>query len=168
MKHLLFIICIFFLSTVNAQNKGFATVSFGLDFPKKADPAISVFFSGNHEVLRDLALGISGGVVKFPRADRLYFPVAANITIMPGNKSTVSPLIILQPGYGFYNRSESSGPFNFETKGGFTFYGGAGVLLPAGPVKVHFTGGIGYYTFETNWTKDGVTTGAIRLGLMFR
>lgn len=152
------------------QRNGYLGVDAGVYVIEQYDPGVGAHFSGNAEVANDIFLGAEIGVVKFHRLDKPYFPLLARFSIMPALKSARARLLVLlEPGYGFYDESFRRGNDNFKSKGGFTFYGGIGAAFK-GRKNGYLTLTVGYSTFgfTTNGYKSNIDGVGIRLGGIFR
>lgn len=167
---------LFFLMT------GIATVSFaqkrngylgleaGVYVTEPYDPGVGAHFSGNAEVANDMFLGAEIGVVKFHRLNNVYLPLLARFSMMPALRSgNTRLLVVLAPGYGFYDDSYRRAGIYYKSKGGFAFYGGIGAAFK-GKRAGYLTVTIGYSTFGFTYAgyKSNIDGVGIRFGGLFR
>jgi hypothetical protein len=160
MKFLILTICLFpFVAT--AQEKAYITIAFGKDFPKHHH-VIGGYFTGNSGTGKNVSLGGGTAILKF---DNIYVPIFFNISYMkqkPGKK--VFPVVLVQPGYGFYRRNEAG----ITTKGGFTFHSSAGIGYPfLFKKKGYATIGFAHYTFKKEGLSENLTSYGGRIGMIF-
>lgn len=149
MKHIFFMLFLFASSSLMAQKRdGFLSGTFQVDVPEHYQPVVSARLSGGVK-LTDLALlGIGVGVTKFKEFKKLYVPVFGTITVADFSKR-VTPLAVLEPGYGIYKEDIRIGNHWTTREGGFTFFGGVGVGIAASPkANLSFSIGYSHYTFS--------------------
>ena len=146
MKYILFI-TIFISSSVFAQkSRGFVSGTFQVDAPEDYKAAVSARLSGGANLNNLVLLGIGVGVTKFEEFSKVYVPVFATISVADFTKH-VSPILVLEPGYGFYSEKENN---DFEDHGGFTFFGGGGVAIAVSQkANLSFCVGYSHYEFNT-------------------
>jgi len=152
------------------QRNGYLGVDAGVYLTKQYDAAVGADFHGNAEIANDMFLGAEIGVVKFHAHDKAYLPLLARFSMMPALRSGKARLLVLlAPGYGIYNESFRRGGEYYQSKGGFTFYGGFGAAFK-GKKNGYLTFTVGYSTFDfnTNGYKSNVDGVGIRFGGMFR
>lgn len=152
------------------QRNGYLGLEGGVYITEPYDPGIGAHFSGNAEVANDMFLGAEIGVVKFHRLDKAYLPLLARFSMMPALRSGKARLlVVLAPGYGFYDDSYRRGGLYYKSKGGFAFYGGMGAAF-RGKQNGYLTVTIGYSTFGfTNaGHKSNIDGVGIRFGGLFR
>ena len=163
MKFLILTICLFpFI--VAAQQKAYVTIAFGKDFPKHYH-VIGGYFTGNSPISKKISFGGGTAILKFDNIERLYVPLFFNLTFMsqkPGKK--VFPIVLFQPGYGFYRRNEAG----ITTRGGLTFHTSAGIGYPFLFKKKGFaTIGLAHYTFKKEGVSENLTSYGGRIGMIF-
>lgn len=152
------------------QRNGYLGLEAGVYIVEPYDPGVGAHFSGNAEVASDMFLGAEIGVVKFHRLDDVYLPLLARFSMMPALRSGKARLlVVLAPGYGFYDDEYRRGSIDFKSKGGFAFYGGIGAAF-RGKQNGYLTVTIGYSTFgfTTNGHKSNIDGVGIRFGGLFR
>jgi hypothetical protein len=134
-----------------------------VDAPEYYKPVISARLSGGVN-LKNLALvGIGVGVTKFKEFKKVYVPVFGTITVADFTKR-VSPLVVLEPGYGIYNEKIRVGNSTLTREGGFTFFGGGGVAIAASSkANLSFSVGYAYYGFNT----AGINSSVKGVGFQF-
>ena len=106
MKFLILAVC-FSPMLVASQNKAYVTIAFGKDFPKHRH-VIGGYFTGNSTISKTMSLGGGTALLKFDNIEKMYVPIFLNLSYMnqkPGKK--IFPVVLFQPGYGFYRRNES-------------------------------------------------------------
>jgi len=146
MKYILFITAFISLSSFAQKSRGFVSGSFQVDAPEHYKPIVSARLSGGANLNNLVLLGIGVGVTKFKEFNKVYVPVFGTISVADFRKR-VSPLLVLEPGYGFYSEKENN---DFEDHGGFTFFGGGGVAIAASQkANLSFSVGYSHYEFET-------------------
>ena len=126
-----FLYCLIFPVTIfqtsHGQQKNYFSIAFGKDWPNNHH-VIGGYFTGNQKISTDgLYAGIGTAVLKFDNTPNFFFPVFASISylgVKPNKK--VFPVMLFQPGYGFY-RHEAAG---IVTKGGLTFHSSFGIGYP--------------------------------------
>ena len=145
MKYALLII-VFISSTVFAQkSRGFISGTFQVDAPEHYKPVLSARLSGGANLNDLVLLGIGVGVTKFKEFSKVYVPVFGTISVADFKKH-ISPLLVLEPGYGFYSEKRNN---DFEDHGGFTFFGGGGVAIAASQkANLSFSIGYSHYGFQ--------------------
>ena len=145
MKYIL-LITLFISSGVFAQrSRGFISGTLQVDAPEHYKPAVGARLSGGVNLNNLVLLGIGVGVTKFKEFNKVYVPVFGTITVADFTKR-ISPLLVLEPGYGFYNEK---GNRDFADHGGFTFFGGGGVAIAASrKANLSFSVGYSHYTFK--------------------
>ena len=141
----------FLLSTVFSFAQkwdGFLSGTFQADLPNNFDPVASIRLSGGGK-LNNLALvGIGVGITKFKEYKKLYVPVFGTLTVADFTKR-ISPLIVLEPGYGIYKEGIRGGNRRTVREGGFTFFGGGGVAIAAtSKANLSFSVGYAHYGFK--------------------
>ncbi|HTM91305.1 MAG TPA: hypothetical protein VL095_02725 [Flavisolibacter sp.] len=159
-----------FTSSFAQQRNGYLGLEAGVYIVEPYDPGVGAHFSGNAEVANDMFLGAEIGVVKFHRLDKAYLPFLARFSMMPALRSgNARLLVVLAPGYGFYDDSYRRGGLYYKSKGGFAFYGGMGAAFK-GKRNGYLTVTIGYSTFGfTNaGHKSNIDGVGIRFGGLFR
>ena len=152
------------------QRNGYLGLEAGVYIVEPYDPGVGAHFSGNAEVANDMFLGAEIGVVKFHRLDKVYLPLLARFSMMPALRSgNARLLVVLAPGYGFYDDSYRRGGLYYKSIGGFAFYGGIGAAFK-GKRNGYLTVTIGYSTFGfTNaGYKSNIDGVGIRFGGLFR
>jgi hypothetical protein len=152
------------------QRNGYLGLEAGVYIVEPYDPGVGAHFSGNAEVANDMFLGAEIGVVNFHRLDKVYLPLLARFSMMPALRSGKARLlVVLAPGYGFYDDSYRRGGVYYQSKGGFSFYGGIGAAFK-GKQNGYITLTIGYSTFgfTTNGYKSNIDGVGIRFGGLFR
>lgn len=165
----LFFICLFLICTLsNAQTKkgGYFSIALGANFQTAPDqdPIIGGHLSGNAELGKGAYLGLEVGVVKFQLYQGVYIPIQAKFTLLPMKDKKVSPLIVLSPGLGAYNKTV----FGVSTTGGFVFYGGLGAAFSDAKKKsrAFITVGYSLFGFNVNDQDANIETIGIRAGVM--
>jgi hypothetical protein len=158
MKYI-FVVLLFLSTTVIAQRRAtnaFFSGTFQVDAPEHYKPVVSGRLSGGANLNNFALLGVGVGITKFKEFKKLYVPVFGTITIADFKKH-VSPLVVVEPGYGIYNEKLRSG---VTREGGFTFFGGGGVAVAAtSKANLSFSVGYSVYSFNTggvNSTVKGV------------
>jgi len=149
----------------NAQPKTYYSIAFGKDWPNNHH-VIGGYFTGNKRITTDgLYAGIGAAFSRFDNTDGFFFPVFANLSYLgmkPGKK--VFPVILFQPGYGFYKHDDAGE----VTKGGYTFHSSAGVGYPfLFGTQGYATIGYAHYTFITGDVKAFRNSFGIRLAMIF-
>jgi hypothetical protein len=170
-KYLVSFLLIFITTFSFAQQRnGYLGLEAGVYIVEPYDPGVGAHFSGNAEIANDMFLGAEIGVVKFHRLDKAYLPLLARFSMMPALRSGKARLlVVLAPGYGFYDDSYRRGGLYYKSKGGFAFYGGMGAAFK-GKRNGYLTVTIGYSTFGfTNaGHKSNIDGVGIRFGGLFR
>jgi hypothetical protein len=158
------------LTAFSQRRSGYAELDAGIYFIKQVDPAIGAHFSGNIELTNAVFLGAELGVVKFDHIKKAYLPLLARFSIMPSSGGKrINPLVVLAPGYGVYEEKFRVGNTWYESKGGFSFYGGAGVAFPGkGRGSLVMTIGYSTFGFTTNGHKSNIDGVGLRIGAMIR
>jgi hypothetical protein len=167
---LVLLMTIVFTSSFAQQRNGYLGLEAGVYIVEPYDPGVGAHFSGNAEIANDMFLGAEIGVVKFHRLDKAYLPLLARFSMMPALRSGKARLlVVLAPGYGFYDDSYRRGGLYYKSKGGFAFYGGMGAAFK-GKRNGYLTVTIGYSTFGfTNaGHKSNIDGVGIRFGGLFR
>jgi hypothetical protein len=167
---ILFLLILASVSSFAQQRNGYLGLDAGIYIVEPYDPAVGAHFSGNAEVANDMFLGAEIGVVKFHRLDKPYLPLLARFSMMPAlNSGRARLLVLVAPGYGFYDNDLRRGNEYRKSRGGFTFYGGVGAAFK-GKRNGYLTLTIGYSTFgfTTNGYKTNIDGVGIRFGGMFR
>lgn len=159
-----------FTSSFAQKRNGYLGLEAGVYIVEPYDPGVGAHFSGNAEVSNDMFLGAEVGVVKFHRLDNVYLPLLARFSMMPALRSGKARLlVVLAPGYGFYDDSYRRGGLYYKSKGGFAFYGGIGAAFK-GRRNGYLTVTIGYSTFSFTYGgyKSNIDGVGIRFGGLFR
>lgn len=150
-----FFYCLILLISVfqfsQAQEKNYFSIAFGKDWPNNHH-VIGGYFTGNQKISTDgLYGGIGAAFLKFDNTQNFFFPVFANISYLGIKRNKkVFPVMLFQPGYGFY-RHDNGG---IVTKGGLTFHSSFGIGYPFLFHKRGFaTFGYTHYTFITDEVK---------------
>lgn len=159
-----------FTSSFAQKRNGYLGLEAGVYIVEPYDPGVGAHFSGNAEVSNDMFLGAEVGVVKFHRLDNAYLPLLARFSMMPALRSGKARLlVVLAPGYGFYDDSYRRGGLYYKSKGGFAFYGGIGAAFK-GRRNGYLTVTIGYSTFGFTYGgyKSNIDGVGIRFGGLFR
>jgi hypothetical protein len=152
------------------QRNGYLGLEAGVYIVKPENSGVGAHFSGNAEIANDMFLGAEIGAVKLHRLDNVYLPLLARFSMMPALRSGKARLlVVLAPGYGFYDDSYRIGGINYKSKGGFAFYGGVGAAFK-GKQRGYLTVTAGYSTFgfSTNGYKSNIDGVGIRFGGLFR
>ena len=138
------------------RSNGFLSGTFQVDAPEHYKPIASARLSGGVN-LKNLALiGIGVGITKFKEFKKVYVPVFGTITVADFSKR-VSPLVVLEPGYGIYNEKVRIGTRTVKREGGFTFFGGGGVAIAAtSKANLSFSVGYAHYYFNTGGVNSSV------------
>jgi hypothetical protein len=167
---LLFLMTVVATFSFAQKRNGYLGLEAGVYIVEPYDPGVGAHFSGNAEVANDMFLGAEIGAVKFHRLDKVYLPLLARFSMMPALRSGKARLlVVLAPGYGFYDDSYRRGGLYYKSKGGFSFYGGVGAAFK-GKQNGYITLTIGYSTFgfTTNGYKSNIDGVGIRFGGLFR
>ena len=106
----------------------------GLDgalyFGRGYDPAPGFHLSGNAGIGKGMYLGAQVGLVHFRDLGGAYLPAQLKFSFMPaGQSGRAVPIVLLEPGYGFYDRKYRYGNGWYRRKGGFTFFAGVGAAF---------------------------------------
>ena|SRR5438552_10933388 len=160
--------CLFLIPALSqAQHKkqgGYFSFAGSVNIPTTAgmDPIMGAELSGNAELGKGGYLGLQAGVLKFQGMMGVYVPIQLKFSLMPAkNPKKVSPLIVLAPGLGVYNQT--------DTQGGFTFYGGIGAVFAGkGKSGGYLTAGYSSYGFTSGDINSTVETIGIRAGIMIQ
>ena len=134
-----------------AQQKNYFSIAFGKDWPNNHH-VIGGYFTANQKISPDdLYAGIGTAFLKFDNTPNFFFPVFANISYLGINSNKkVFPVMLFQPGYGFY-RHEDAG---VVTKGGLTFHSSFGIGYPfLFHKRGYATLGYTHYTFISQEVK---------------
>lgn len=101
-------------------------------------------------------IGIGAGMAKVSDVKGLGFPVSLRLTAIGGKKERGAPLLMLLPGYLLYERRHSRD----VVSGGFTFFGGMGMVINPGAAVA-----LGYsvYNYEGWEQVEGVQLRLIAL-----
>lgn len=164
MKYILiFSLFIFQVCFAQRSSRSFISGTVQVDAPEHYKPVVSARLSGGVN-LKNLALvGFGIGITKFKEFSKLYVPVFGTVTIADFSKR-VSPLVVLEPGYGIYNEKIRLGNRTVTREGGFTFFGGGGVALAASSkANLSFSVGYAHYGFTT----AGITSSVKGVGFRF-
>ena len=151
MKHFFLLLFLFSCLCLSAQHRnsdGFLSGTFQVDAPEHYDPVVSARLSGGVK-LKNIALaGIGIGVTKFEEFKKVYIPVFGSLTVGDFSKK-VTPLAVVEPGYGIYKENIRIGSRRTTREGGFTFFGGVGVGIAAKRnANLSFSVGYSHYTFS--------------------
>ena len=161
MKYI-FLFTLFVSSVCFAQKRpdGFLSGTFQVDAPEHYKPVVSARLSGGFNLSNFALLGIGIGVTKFKELPKVYVPVFATISIADFTKR-ISPMVVLETGYGIYNQKISRG---ITREGGFTFFGGGGVAIAASS-KLNLSLSVGYahYGFETEGINSSIKGPGFRI-----
>jgi hypothetical protein len=165
MKYIV-LFALLFSSAAIAQKRpsnGFLSGTFQVDAPEHYKPVVGARLSGGVN-LKNLALvGIGVGITKFKEFKKVYVPIFGTITVADFSKH-VSPLVVLEPGYGIYNEKFRAGNRTITRKGGFTFFGGGGVAVAANrKANLSFSVGYSIYSFNT----AGINSSVKGIGFRF-
>ncbi len=143
------------ISAFAQKSRGFVSGTLQVDAPEHYKPAVGAKLSGGANLNNLVLLWIGVGVTKFKEFSKVYVPVFGTISVADFTKR-ISPLLVLEPGYGFYNEK---GDGDFADHGGFTFFGGGGVAIAASQkANLSFSVGYSHYAFKTrgnNFTVKG-------------
>jgi hypothetical protein len=156
-------------SSAQKKNKGYSSAAINLNIGNNTQ-SFGASFGANVELSKGAFFGLEAGVLKFQDLDGIYLPMLGKFTIAPNiDKNKLSPLLVLQPGYGIYQHTYSAGSVQITTRGGFDFYGGVGVVFP-GKGKGHgfLTVGYSLFGFTTEDVKSNLEMVGIKTGIMFR
>lgn len=168
---ILFLLCFTITSSFAQKRNGYLGLEGGLYLNQPPyDVGAGLHFSGNAEISNDMFMGLEIGAVKFHHLHKPYLPLLARFSMMPSLRSGKARLlIVLAPGYGFYDDDYRRGQVYYKSKGGFSFYGGVGAAFK-GKQNGYLTVTIGYSTFgfTTNDYKTNVDGVGIRFGGIFR
>jgi hypothetical protein len=114
------------------KSKGYFSFNTSLHFKSKTDPGFGGLLSGNLQVSKEFFAGVQIGALKLPNTDGVYVPLQAKFTIAPSfNSNKVSPIMLIEPVYGIHNKTYQYYWGSYTEEGGFTFFAGGGILLPA-------------------------------------
>lgn len=152
------------------KRNGYLSLDAGIYVLPQFNPALGFHLGGNAELANAVFIGAELGVVKFDHLNKPYLPMLARFSAMPllgTGKNRL--LILLAPGYGLYKEDLRRGNDWYHSTGGFSFFGGVGVVLP-GKRRGSLSLSVGYTTFGFNTdghqsNTDGV---GIRVGAMIR
>jgi len=152
------------------KSKGYFSITSSLHFTSKADPGFGGLASGNLQVTKEFFAGVQLGAIKLPNTDGVYVPLQAKFTIAPSfHSNKVSPVMLIEPGYGIHSKTYKYYYGSYTEEGGFTFFAGAGVLLP-----VSTRGGlllaVGYSSFGFTMAneKSNLEMIGVRLGVYLK
>ena len=152
MKYILLLLLFFASETKAQKSRGFISGTFQVDAPEHYKPVASARISGGAKLNNLVLLGIGVGVTKFKEFKKVYVPVFGTITVADFTK-TISPLLVLEPGYGFYDEKIGRA----KREGGFTFFGGGGIAVAATPkANLSFSVGYAHYSFQTAGVNSAV------------
>lgn len=165
MKFLFFLLLLPFLG-ISQKKEGYFALTVGANFKANTDPAFGAYLSGNGQIGPGFFIGAEIGVVKLPDLDGVYLPLLSRFTLIPRkDPKKLSPMILLQPGYGIYEKTVS----NIKTEGGFCFYGGAGVAFPGqGKGRGYLTVGYSLFGLNVNDVGANLEMIGIRAGIMIK
>jgi hypothetical protein len=149
MRYILILTVLISSSVFSQKSRGFVSGTFQVDAPEHYEPIISARLSGGAKLNNLVLLGIGVGVTKFKEFKKVYVPVFGTITVADFTKR-ISPLVVLEPGYGIYDEKVRLGNRTVTREGGFTFFGGGGIAIAATPkANLSFSVGYAYYGFNT-------------------
>ena len=157
MKYILLFALLFSSAIAFSQKaNSFLSGTFQVDAPEHYKPIANARLSGGVN-LKNLALiGIGVGITKFKEFKKVYVPVFGTITVADFTKR-VSPLVVLEPGYGIYSEKVRVGTRTVTREGGFTFFGGGGVAIAAtSKANLSFSVGYAHYSFNTGGVNSSV------------
>ena len=128
-----YIICFFLFLPFLGQAQSRDTYV-GLDgavyFGRGYDPAPGFHLSGNAGIGKGMYLGAQLGLVHFRDLGGAYLPAHLKFSFLPAGRSgRAVPIVLLEPGYGFYDRKYRAGNGWYRRKGGFTFFAGVGAAF---------------------------------------
>ena len=149
------------------KNKGYFALDASLHFKSQSDPGFGGLVSGNLPVNDAFFVGLQLGAFSLPNTDGVYVPIQAKFTIAPSlHSNKISPVMLIEPGYGIHNKTYSYG---LNEEGGFTFFAAAGLLLPASS-KGGLCLAVGYSSFglKAGNEKSNLEMVAVRLGVFLR
>lgn len=132
MRVLVFCMLLFpIIGLAQKKSKGYLSITSSLHFKSQTDPGFGGLVSGNLQVSKEFFAGVQLGALKLPYTDGVYVPLQAKFTIAPSfHSNKVSPVMLIEPGYGIYNKTYHYYAGSYTEEGGFTFFAGAGILLP--------------------------------------
>jgi hypothetical protein len=168
----LFILFILLGNQASSQSKTLFVPSIGVSAAAGPGAGLGFHLAVARKITDNFYAGGHGGFIKFSGFSNGYFPVGIHLSFIPDIKSSVRPVILFEPGYGFYNETFAPGA---PIEGGFTFIAGAGIkttglMLVAGFTSYNFNfpkpnnNSPGNYVDE-NVSYSGFT---IKLGLIIR
>jgi hypothetical protein len=144
-------------------SRGFVSGTLQIDAPENYKAIVSARLSGGAKLSNLALIGIGVGVTKFKEFSKVYVPVFGTIAIADFTKR-ISPLVVLEPGYGIYNEKLHWGNRVVTREGGFTFFGGGGVAIAATrKANISFSVGYAHYSFTT----AGITSSVKGPGFRF-
>jgi opacity protein-like surface antigen len=156
MKYILFFSLLFSSASYAQRSRGFLSGTFQVDAPEHYKAVVSARLSGGVNVSNLALIGIGVGVTKFNEFKKVYVPVFGTITVADFTKR-ISPLVVLEPGYGIYNEKVRVGTRTVTREGGFTFFGGGGVAIAASSkANISLSVGYAHYGFETGGVNSSV------------
>jgi len=123
MKYIIFALCL--IPTLSmAQRKGYFTVSASGSFLQNQNPIVGAHFSANAQAGKNFFIGGEIGVMRFQSFGGVVVPLQLRTSFVFNEKpGKVSPMLILAPGIGIYNRTE-----NGQTNsGGLALFAGGGI-----------------------------------------
>lgn len=137
---MLFLPCICFAQKKN-QSKGFFAAGFGGELSSDYKGGSLRIMGGINS--NDIAFfGAYAGVTRFSGTNTII-PVGVSVILAP-LKGKVTPVAIIQPGYGIYKEGKV-----IETTGGFNLYAGGGIGFRNSNSLIQLTAGYSQFTFTT-------------------
>ena len=136
-----------------------------MDIPKNTNGVGGRVACGAN-INQQFLLGVGFGVTKMRDVNSTIIPLSAHFAI--GNFSKKAfPYFVAEPGYGLYHKAEVIANKTITTKGGFYFYGGAGMGVSTGKKsKATFTVGYSLYNFNTEGISSSLRGIAFKFALM--
>lgn len=159
------------LAALSQKNdKGYFSITALTAFKANADPAFGASLSGNVELAKAFFIGGQIGLVKFPLHDGVYVPLQAKFTVAPQlDSKKIGLLVLLEPGYGVYNKTLHAGSNTITQQGSFTFFGGLGGTFPGkGKGRAFLAAGYSLFGFKTNDVRNDERLIEVRAGVMLR
>lgn len=166
---ILFLCSLFLIPALSfSQGKAYFTISPVVYLTEESGLAIGGQPSGNFAISSKVYVGFESGLLKYGSFPGLYNPIQFKMSYFTNtNPSKSAAMFFVQPGYGAYTGQ----PFvnGGDVKGGFCFYGGAGVRMPS-KSKIHGFINIGYSVFGFTVNEKPMPEAAlgVKFGLLLR
>jgi hypothetical protein len=150
-------------SSANAQRPNFFSGTFQTEHN-----ITGIRYVSGTPLSNTLLVGTMVGLTKVEGMKSVMMPFGAHFSLGFFSK-TVYPLLVVEPGYNLYSAKTESMGSSYNTRGGFTFYGGGGMGFKMGDkAALNFIAGYSLYRFRANKVRSTLEGIGFRLtGIVF-